>query len=70
MTRKQDYEDALVWIREFRAEHRELRERIVEMRVHLRSVELDSMEPVRRKILFGAIADLLGDTQTILDGES
>ena len=70
MIRKQDYEDSLVWIREFRVQNKDLRERIVELRLQLRAVLAEPFDEDRRRIiLHEEIADVLGDMQAILDGE-
>jgi len=62
-------DDAKRWIREFRAEHRELRERIVELKLRLRPIEIDR-DYERWSVSWEEVADLLGDMLAVLDGEN
>lgn len=68
-----ELDDAKRWIREFRAEHGELHERIVEMRSRISAWEPeDDRDPYSRlkpSISHDEINGLLGEMQALLEGE-
>jgi hypothetical protein len=73
MIRKQDYEDSLVWIREFRVQNRELLDRIVQMRTLLREYDReDWRDPYSIEVPVlsrDGMDELLADMQALLEGE-
>ncbi len=73
MIRKQDYEDSLVWIREFRIQNRELLDRIVQMRTLLKEYDReDWRDPWSREVPVlsrEGMDELLADMQALLEGD-